>query len=178
MDPTARLDAKLLYRRLDSLFSQVDGARPRKQVMESFLEDFFKKLRDDLRLQAGLLYAPRRDGLGLIATAGDLRGLTAPDTIDAGLVPLRLVFQHGVYIFADPFHDDAPARFGLLPAGPAAGVAIGRRPNRYVMFLQMGPGWVREELDFTLNTVRAALGSRMVEERLRGGLTEAAQIQQ
>jgi sigma-B regulation protein RsbU (phosphoserine phosphatase) len=174
----ARLDAKLLYRRLDGLFSQVDGARPRKQVMESFLEDFFKKLREDLRLQAGLLYAPRRDDLGLIATAGDLRGLAVPESIDAGLVPLRLVFQHGVYIFADPYHDDAPARFGLLPLGAAAGVAIGRRPNRYVMFLQMEPGWVSEELDFTLNTVRAALGSRMVEERLRGGLTEAAQIQQ
>ena len=179
MDGSARLDAKLLYRRLDSLFSQVDGARPRKQVMESFLEDFFRRLRDDLRLQAGLLYAPRRDGaLGLIGTAGDLRGLAAPETIDAGLLPLRLVFQHGVYIFADPFHDDAPAQSGLLPPGAAAGVAIGRRPNRYVMFLQMGAGWVREELDFTLNTVRAALGSRMVEERLRGGLTEAAQIQQ
>ena len=62
--------------------------------------------------------------------------------------------------------------------GAAAGVAIGRRPNRYVMFLQMGPGWVSEEIDFTLNTVRAALGSRMLEERLRGGLSKAAEIQE
>jgi sigma-B regulation protein RsbU (phosphoserine phosphatase) len=176
MDP-ARLDAKLLYRRLDSLFADVDG-HPRQRAMETFLEDVFRALRDDLRLQAGLLYAPRRDDLELIGSVGDLRGLAPPETIDPALVPLQLVFRHGVYIFADPGHDDAPSRFGLLPPGASAGVAIGRRPDRYVIFLLLAPGWVREELDFALNTVRAALGSRLVDERLRGGLTEAARIQE
>ena len=42
----------------------------------------------------------------------------------------------------------------------------------------MGEGWVREELDFALNTVRAALGSRLMEERARGSFREAAEIQQ
>jgi sigma-B regulation protein RsbU (phosphoserine phosphatase) len=175
---TTRLDAKLLYRRLDSLFGEVEGPRPRKKVMESFLEQFFRTLRDDLRLWAGVLYAPRRDDLELLGQVGDLHGLRVPDAVDHALPPLRLVFQHGVYIFPDPAAADSPARFGLLPPGAAAGVAIGRRPDRYVLLLLLGTGWVREELDFTLNTVRAALGSRMVEERLRGGLTEAAQIQQ
>ena len=118
MDP-ARLDAKLLYRRLDSLFADVDG-HPRQRAMESFLEDVFRALRDDLRLQAGLLYAPRRDDLELIGSAGDLRGLAPPETIDPALVPLQLVFRHGVYIFAEPGHDDAPSRFGLPPASSQA----------------------------------------------------------
>ena len=173
-----RLDAKLLYRRLDGLFAEVEGPRPRKKVMESFLEDFFRAFREDLRLGGGLLYGPRRDDLELLGEVGDLRGARPPETLDPALPPLRLVFQHGVYIFADPFDADGPARFGLLAPGAAAGVAIGRRPHRYVLLLLLGTGWVREELDFTLNTVRAALGSRMVEERLRGGLTEAAEIQQ
>jgi phosphoserine phosphatase RsbU/P len=178
VDPSSRLDAKLLYRRLDSLFVEVDGIRPRKQVMESFHGDFFRTLRDDLHLQAGLLYAPRRDDLELISTVGDLRGHAAREVIEPTLVPLQLVFRHGVYIFADPGADDAPPRFGLLPPGASAGVAIGRRPNRYVVFFLLGAGWVREELDFALNTVRAALGSRLADERLRGGINEAAHIQQ
>jgi len=178
MDPTSALDAKLLYRRLDSLFAAVDGPRPPKKAMESFLEDFFRSLRDDLRLTAGLLYAPRRDDLELLRSVGDLRSMMAPDAFDPTLAPLQLVFRHGVYIFADAGADDSPAHFGLLPPGPSAGVAIGRRPNRYVLFFLLGAGWVREELDFTLNTVRVSLGSRMVEERLRGGLTEAARIQE
>jgi len=175
---STRLDAKLLYRRLDGLFAEVDGPRPRKKVMESFLQDFFGTFHEDLRLAGGLLYAPRRDDLELLGEIGELRGVKAPESIDPALPPLRLVFQHGVYIFADPSDAQAPARFGLLAPGSAAGVAIGRRPHRYVLFLLLGTGWVREELDFTLNTVRAALGSRMVEERLRGGIIEAAEIQQ
>jgi stage II sporulation SpoE-like protein len=174
----ARLDAKLLYRRLDSLFGEVEGPRPRKKVMESFLEEFFETLREDLRLAGGLLYGPRRDDLELLGQVGDLRGLPLADAVDPTLPPLRLVYQHGVYIFADPAAHGAPARFGLLPPAAAAGVAIGRRPNRYVLLLLLGVGWVREELDFTLNTVRAALGSRLMEDRALGSLEQAAEIQQ
>jgi sigma-B regulation protein RsbU (phosphoserine phosphatase) len=173
----ARLDAKPLYRHLDRLFGTVDGQRPRKKVMESFLEEFFRTLRDDLRLRGGVMYEPRRDNIGLLSQVGDLPG-TLPETLDPDLPPVRLVFRHGVYIFADPGSDDAPARFGLLPPGPAAGIAVGRKPDRYVLLFLLSPGWVREELDFALNTVRAALGARLMEERLRGGLTEAARIQQ
>jgi len=49
--------------------------------------------------------------------------------------------------------------------------------ERHLIFILLGDGWVREELDFTLNTVRAALGSRLTEERMRGGFREAAEIQ-
>jgi serine phosphatase RsbU (regulator of sigma subunit) len=177
MDTAARLDAKPLYRHLDSLFGTVDGQRPRKKVMESFLEEFFRTLRHDLHLRGGVLYEPRRDDITLLSQVGDLAGTTA-ETLDPELPPAQLIFRHGVYIFADPGADDAPARFGLLPPGPAAGIAVGRRPDRYVLLFLLGPRWVREELDFALNTVRAALGARLIEERLRGGLTEAARIQQ
>jgi sigma-B regulation protein RsbU (phosphoserine phosphatase) len=172
-----RLDAKPLYRHLDSLFSAVDGQRPRKMVMESVLEELFLALHRDLRLRGGVLYAPSRDGLRLLSQVGDV-GETPPDTLESDLPPLRLVFAHGVYIFADPYWDDAPARFGLLPPAPAAGLAVGPKPHRYVLLFLLDAGWAREELDFALNTVRAALGARLMEERLRGGLNEAAQIQQ
>ena len=172
-----RLDAKPLYRQLDSLFGSVERQRSRKKVMESFLEEFFRTLRYDLNLRGGLLYEPRRDSVELVKQVGDLPGAVA-EALDPDSPPARLIFQHGVYIFAEPGWDDAPARFGLLPPGPAAGIAVGRKPDRYVLLFLLEPGWVREELDFALNTVRAALGARLIEERLRGGLNEAARIQQ
>jgi sigma-B regulation protein RsbU (phosphoserine phosphatase) len=177
MDTAARLDAKPLYRHLDRLFGAVDGQRSRKKVMESFLDEFFRTLKDDLHLRGGVVYEPRRDDIALLRQVGDLAGVSA-ETLDPELPPARLIFRHGVYIFAEPGWEDAPARFGLLPPGPAAGLAVGRKPDRYVLLFLLGPGWVREELDFALNTVRAALGARLIEERLRGGLTEAARIQQ
>jgi sigma-B regulation protein RsbU (phosphoserine phosphatase) len=55
---------------------------------------------------------------------------------------------------------------------------VGARGSRHVVFFLLGDGWVREELDFALNTARAALGSRLMDARVRGSFREAAEIQQ
>jgi sigma-B regulation protein RsbU (phosphoserine phosphatase) len=179
MDTTTapRLEAKLLYRRLDSLFGQLDSELPPRRLMESFLEDAFQTLRGDLRLQAGVLYAEGRDSFSLLKTVGRLERPPA-DGFEAMVKPVALVLQHGVYIFADPDHDDSPARLALVPRRPVAAVVVGHRPKRYVIFFLLADGWAREELDFTLNTIRAALGSRLMEDRALGSLEQAAEIQQ
>ncbi len=172
-----RLEPKLLYRRLDSLFGALDPELAPRVLMESFLEDAFQTLRGDLRLQAGLLYGEGRDDFSLLKTVGRVEP-PAADGFEGQPRPVALVLQHGVYIFADPDSDDAPFRHGLLPRRPAAAVVVGRRHKRYILFFLLGEGWGREELDFTLNTVRAALGSRLREGRALGRLEQAAEIQQ
>jgi sigma-B regulation protein RsbU (phosphoserine phosphatase) len=172
-----RLEPKLLYRRLDRLFGAIDPTRPVRPVLESFLEESFTILRDDLGLRAVALYAERRDGFELLKVVGE-PAATLPDALDAALPPMALVFQHQVYVFTDPTAPAAPHRVGLFPPAPAAALVIGRRPSRHVFWFRLGDGWVMEELDFTLNTVRVALGSRLMEERVRGRFSEAAEIQQ
>lgn len=173
----ARLDAKLLYRRLDSLFGALDPKKPQKKLLQSFLEEAFRVLEDDLRLKAAALYAEERDGFSLLKEVGSAGGPLA-ENLDPARPPLTLVFQHRVYIFGDPAADDSPSRLGLTPFGPAAALVVGRRPARFVLIFLMAEGWVPEELDFALNTVRAALGARLADERVRGDFREAAKIQQ
>jgi sigma-B regulation protein RsbU (phosphoserine phosphatase) len=177
MDGASHLEAKLLYRRLDSVLGALDVSRPGKKVVVSFLEEAFRTLREDLRLRAAVLYAEGREGFAFVKSVGDLRS-PAREALDPATPPVSLVLQHGVYIFPDPGAEGTPARAGILPRGPAASLAVGARGDRHLIFLLVGEGWVREELDFALNTVRAALGSRLMEERVRGSFREAAEIQQ
>jgi sigma-B regulation protein RsbU (phosphoserine phosphatase) len=179
MDSTMvqRLEPKLLYRRLDSLFGALDPELAPRLLTESFLEDAFKTLRADLRLQAGLLYGEGRDGFSLLKAVGPVEP-PAADEFEAQSRPVALVLHHGVYIFADPDSDDSPFRHGIVPQRPTAAVVVGRRPKRFILFFLLAEGWVREELDFALNTVRAALGSRLREGRALGSLEQAAEIQQ
>lgn len=181
MTPTApttpRLEAKLLYRRLDALFGALDPSRPQRALLESFLEEAFRALREDLRLRAGFLYAERRDHYELLHRVGEPQ-LLAAEELDPGAAPLRLALRHRVYLFPDPGAEEAPHRAGWLPAAPAAALLLGRRGGRYLFCFVLEPDWSREELDFTLNTIRAALGSRLADERVRGSFREAQEIQQ
>ncbi len=172
-----RFDAKLFYRRLDSLFGSLDTGGTQGELLRRFLKQAFEVLREDLRLRAALLYAERRDGFALAQVAGD-PGAPVADELDPAMPALRNVFRHRVYIFPDPAVADSPFQGGWLPNTATAAVMVGRRPKRYLLAFVLADGWISEELDFALNTVRAALGSRMVDERVRRSFLEAAEIQQ
>lgn len=169
--------AKLLYRRLDALFGSLKTRRPQPKVLDSFLEDCFAILKDDLRLRGGLLYAEHRDSFDLVKTVGD-PGLPVAETLDPALAPLAEIARHRVYVFGDPDAEGSPYRLGLLPRAAAGALLVGRRPQRYAIFLLLADGWQMDELDFALNTVRASLDARLVDARVRGSFREAAEIQQ
>jgi sigma-B regulation protein RsbU (phosphoserine phosphatase) len=168
---------KLLYRRLDALFGALKQRRTQSKVVESFLEESLAALRDDLRLRAGLLYAERRDGFALVKAVGE-PGTPLAETLDPAATPLVEVTKHRVYIFPDPDAEGSPHKLGLLPRSAAAALVVGQRPLRYALFFLLADGWQREELDFALNTIRAALDARLVDARVRGSFREAAEIQQ
>jgi sigma-B regulation protein RsbU (phosphoserine phosphatase) len=170
----AKLEAKHLYRRLDALFRSIEKARTPRRLVEAFLDGVFRELAESLKFRAASLYMERPSGFRLTKQLGDpIRD--AFDTLAPDAEPLSLVLQHRVYL-----HTDAA---GMLAAGPYgaarafAACVVGRRPRRYVYVFALGENFQAEEIDFTLNTLRASLSSRLMEERLQGGLREAAEIQ-
>lgn len=168
--------AKLLYRRLDALFGGLKPRPVRPSLLQAFLEDGFAALRDDLRLQAGALYVEGHDGFNLVKTVGEASAFA--ERIDPARTPLAELARHRVYIFSNPEAEGSPQRLGSLPPVPVAGLLVGPRPLRSAYFFRLAEGWQREELDFALNTIRAALDARLVDARVRGSFREAAEIQQ
>jgi sigma-B regulation protein RsbU (phosphoserine phosphatase) len=169
--------AKLLYRRLDALFGSLKTRKSQSKLIESFLEEAFASLKDDLRLRAGLVYAERRDNFVLARSVGE-PGTPLAETLDPALTPLAELSKHRVYIFSAAEAEGSPQRLGLLPRAAAAGLIVGQRPQRYAVLFVLSDGWQLEELDFALNTVRASLDARLVDARVRGSFKEAAEIQQ
>lgn len=168
--------AKRLYRRLDTLFGELQPRRQQGKHLEAFLERGFQRLREDLHLLAGLLYVERDDGFALASAVGDVEGVPA-ETLDPQRAPLSEVIDHRVYIFGNPDADGAPHHLGFLPRAAAAGLVVGRRPRRSCFFFLLDNGWEMEDLDFALNTIRAALDARLADARVRGSVREAAEIQ-
>ena len=175
-DPAAapRLEAKHLYRRLDALFRSIEKARTARRLVEAFLDGVYRELAEPLRFKSALLYMERPSGFRLSKQLGEPHK-GAFDTLSPDQTPLTQVLQHRVFLHTDPLTLAAARPYG---AGKAfAACVVGRRPRRYVYVFSLGEGFQTEEIDFTLNTLRAALSSRLMEERLQGGLREAAEIQ-
>ena len=177
MDGTAgKLEAKLLYRRLDRLFGALEARPPTAELVETFFEEFFPTLREPLRLRAGVLYARTARRLRLVKKSASW---TPPRRRPALRSDARSRWPSiGVYLFTDLNDEARRAATGSCRAGPLRRDLGGPAPARHAFFFQLDEGWAAEELDFALNTVRAALGSRLMEERVRGSLAEAAEIQQ
>ena len=169
--------AKLLYRRLDALFGSLKTRRPQSKLIESFVEDALGSLKDDLHLRAGLVYAERRDNFALVKTLGEA-GVPVAEALESTHAPIAELARHRVYIWSAPEAAGSPQALGMLPRGPAAGLMVGQRPQRYAILFMLADGWQLEELDFALNTIRASLDARLVDARVRGSFREAAEIQQ
>ncbi len=177
MDELLRLDAKILYRRLDSVFKTINRGQERSELLKSLLEESFKVLGEHLCWKAAILYEERGDFFELERVAGSLGGQAAP-RLDPLSITLQPLLRNLVHIFDNPDSDESPYRQGILPRSASAALVSGKRPNRVVIFYALERGWVREELEFSLNALRAALGVRLLADRLRGSVKEAAAIQQ
>ena len=174
LSASPKLEAKHLYRRLDALFRSIEKARTSRRLVEAFLDSVFRELAEALRFRSASLYMERPSGFRLSKQVGDAQK-GAFDTLSPEAEPLSFVLQHRVFLHADPVTVAAAKPYGGAPAYAAC--VVGRRPRRYVYVFALGEGFEWEEIDFTLNTLRAALSSRLMEERLQGGLREAAEIQ-
>ncbi|PYQ01579.1 MAG: hypothetical protein DMF82_18870 [Acidobacteria bacterium] len=136
----------------------------RSQQGSDFIEEVFHAVREDLGLRGLLVYGERRDGFELSHRVGEAEALA--ERIQPSWPPVAFVLRHRVYIFADPEEPDSPSAFGILPGGPAAGVVVGRRPYRRLLFFAL------------VNVLRAALGLHALEERVRLSYRQVAEIQE
>jgi sigma-B regulation protein RsbU (phosphoserine phosphatase) len=160
---------------LHSLFNRLERHRPDGET-DDFIEQVFHALKEDLGMRGVLVYGERRDGFELRKQVGeDVEG--AAELLEAAWPSVSLVLRHRVYIFADPHEPRSPPAFGILPAGPSAGVVVGRRPYRRLLFFVLDWEWERERVDFALNVLRAALGLHLLEERVALSFRQVAEIQ-
>jgi sigma-B regulation protein RsbU (phosphoserine phosphatase) len=159
------------------LFNRLERHRPDGQQTDDFIEEVFHTLKEDLGLRGVLVYSERRDGFELRKRVGE--GVEAlAEFIEPGWPSVAFVLRHRVYIFADPSESDSPPAHGILPGGPSAGVVVGRRPHRRLLFFVLDWGWERERVDFALNVLRAALGLHLLEDRIGLSFRQVAETQE
>lgn len=168
---------KQLYRELDRMLHEGQATGLGVEWFRWVVEEIIRRFGDALLIENGRLYEEQDDGgFELVFQVDSLD----PDVLGVVLRPdyrpLQLLLSHGVFLFDASIEGQSPRLEGRLGGMESAGLLVDSTPRRILAF-GMHPGWERDDLDFTLNTLRNAINHWIDVQHLQSDFTQAAEIQ-
>ena len=165
---------KDFYRKLDAFLSEIYQVGS-EEIISTVLKELVTFLGKDLRIQNGRLYELDVENFVLLHhinlefTSESITSLPLDDEA------VQLVLLHGCYIYNEP-RLISKIRSGKEPLTPAA-FYVQKEEQVWLFVFELLPGWEREEIDFSLNTIRKVLTARISSETFRNYLHQAELIQ-
>jgi hypothetical protein len=155
------IQPKDLYRKLAGLLENIDEGRTKDDFLFSVLAKLENAFAKDLRIANGRLYREDGDRFLLMNAPNRQESANSEDTMVLDAEVAQLVIRNGSYIYNDAsLSINKPISLQREYTIPAAFTV--RNPNRrWIFVFALKSGWVREEVEFCLNAVRALLNFRL-----------------
>jgi sigma-B regulation protein RsbU (phosphoserine phosphatase) len=168
---------KDLYRELAALLANIDEGSTKDDFLFSVLTKLENSIARDLHISNGRLYVEDLDGF-LPVKPTDWRDSVGPD----GLIALdteaaQHIIRNGSYIFDNPSVRINKRMAEQEEHAVAAAFTVRNPQNRWIVVFTLKSGWVREEVEFCLNAVRAQLNFRLQSDAMKNDVQQAAVIQ-
>jgi len=167
---------KDFYRKLDTFLSEIYQTGP-ENVLSVVLKELVNFLGKDLNILNGRLYELDVEQFVLIQCVNLDESCSLDKILPLDNEAIQLVLQNGSYIFND-------SRMSLLIetktkcdlSTPVAFI-VQREDQKWLFVFELKPGWEREEIDFSLNTIRKVLNARISSDIFQDYLHQAELIQ-
>lgn len=172
------IEPKNFYRKLDSLLTTIGKEKTGKNFLFTILKAIEHNFSADLYIGNGRIYEEEGDEFVLVKRPGMSKSARATAKIAADSEAVQLLLKFGSYIYDDPaLSIDAEINRQAEYTIPAAFTVVRSPSERWVVVFELKAGWVREEIEFCMNAVRAALNYRLFSDAVKSGLEQAAHIQ-
>ncbi|MBD3290093.1 SpoIIE family protein phosphatase [candidate division KSB1 bacterium] len=166
------LNPKDFYRKLDTLFSEIYKVGG-LDILSTVLEELVYFLGRDLNIVDGRLYEENVTRFDLINCTGDR---SYPNSISKKDTALNLIISHGCYIFNEPHDVTGTSLENNYRTIPVAFV-VSKEEKQWIFIFELASGWEREEIEFSLNTIRMILNSRISTDHFQDYIHQAELIQ-
>lgn len=172
------IQPKDLYRKLAALLASIEEGKTKDHFLFSVLRKIENSFARDLHISNGRLYVEELDQFLLIETPNSQEPAD-PETLvalDAEIV--QQVIKNGSYIFNEPsLGINSQIGVHIEYSIPAAFI-VQNPEKRWIFMFTLTSGWVREEVEFYLNAVRAQLNFQLHAEAMKNDMQQAELIQQ
>jgi serine phosphatase RsbU (regulator of sigma subunit) len=168
------VDYRTLVRKVELLTRVMGSANDLTTSVAQAAAEVVARLREDLGLAGGRLYARRGDGYEVIATFPEAKAVHGT-LVPATYLPIQIVLDRGtVYMEADDPRTDRDLE-RQLGVREFAAIEVGE--GDYILAFDVIPGFLREDVLFSLGILRHGLNHRLQRERYENIFTEARRIQ-
>jgi len=165
---------KDFYRKLDAFLSEIYQVGA-EEIIATVLKELVNFLGKDLRIQNGRLYELDVENFVLLHHINLENIPESIQTLQLDNEAVQHVLLHGCYIYNEP-RLIAMIRSGNEQLTPAA-FYVQKEEQVWLFIFELQSGWEREEIDFSLNTIRKVLAARISSETFRNYLHQAELIQ-
>jgi sigma-B regulation protein RsbU (phosphoserine phosphatase) len=173
----AQFQPKQFYRELDRLLNEGEQTGLGARWFAWVVEELIRRFGDALLIQNGRVYEEQDDGgFELVHQVDSLDSDVLGVVLRPDYRPLQLLLEHGVFLFDASIEGQSPRLEARLGGMESAGLLVDSTPRRILAF-GMHPGWERDDLDFTLNTLRNAINHRLDVQHMQSDFAQAAEIQ-
>ncbi len=169
------IEPKTFYRKLDTLFGKIGREKTGSDFLSKIVKDIENSFGNDLRIGNGRVYQEVEDEYSLIYAHSEKN---IRKTIPLSSKSVQNALEFKVYIFND---DDQSIEFlnsGIKEYTIPAAITVKNPENIWILVFDLRSGWIREEVEFCFNALRAAINYRLYSEALKSEMEQAVYIQQ
>jgi hypothetical protein len=159
---------KTFYRKLDSLLTRIGKGAKTGEIASLVLDELVNSFGPDLGIRYGSLYRQHVGFFALVKGPVGKGKCDCPVTLYMDSEAMGLLKQHKNYIFNDTV---------VPPWGNNSVAVLVGEDDDYLMIFGLDEEWVRETLEFSLNTIRSTVNYSRSTSRFRADLEEADEIQ-
>ena len=159
---------KIFYRKFDSLLMKIEGITNMRDMLSLMLDEFVQSFKDDLNIRSGCMYRLKFGQFVLVRGPMGEDSEDWPETMPRTDQVFTILGQHKSYIFAE---EESP------PWGNNSIATLLGEHDEFLLVFRLHEGWVRETLQFSMNTIRSTLNLTRSTNRFNADMQEAFNIQ-
>lgn len=171
------IEPKEFYRKLDSLLSKINMVKSGSDFLFTIVEELGKTFGNDLHIGRGRVYEKNGDEYILVSSLSRQENVDIEASLSINSNTVQSILNSKTYIFDNPvFGTDiksGPQREYAIPAA----IIVHNQVQNWILLFELKSGWVREEIEFCLNAVRAVLNYRLLSESIKNEYEQAFLIQ-
>jgi sigma-B regulation protein RsbU (phosphoserine phosphatase) len=171
------IEPKEFYRKLDSLLNKINMAESGTDFLYTIIKELEKTFGNDLHIGRGRIYEKNGGDYMLVSPLSNLEQINIETNLSIDSKVVQSVLNSKTFIFDNPpvsigMNDSVSNEYAILAA-----IVVYNQEHKWILLFELKSGWIREEIEFCLNAVRAVLNYRLLSESIKNEYEQAFLIQ-